>query len=58
MALLNGVNVQVGEKVKQCATCGTIFSNHLSSCPHCGGQKYNVKELERRDLEELEELER
>jgi predicted nucleic acid-binding Zn-ribbon protein len=41
----------VGEKVKQCSTCGTMYSNHLKECPHCCGQKYEVKELTRGDLE-------
>jgi len=50
MAKLNGFNVEIGAKVRQCCTCGTIFSEYLSSCPHCNGQKYNVKELTR-DME-------
>jgi Zn finger protein HypA/HybF involved in hydrogenase expression len=43
--MANKLNINIGEKVRQCETCGTIFSTHLSSCPHCGGVKYNVKEL-------------
>jgi len=43
--MANKLNINIGEKIRQCETCGTVFSNHLSSCPHCGGVKYNVKEL-------------
>jgi predicted nucleic acid-binding Zn-ribbon protein len=43
--MANRLNINIGEKVRQCTQCGTYYSNHLSTCPHCGGSKYNVKEL-------------
>ena len=48
------VSINVGDKVRQCGTCGTHFSNHLSICPHCGGTKYNVLEITPQLKNELE----
>jgi len=48
------VNINVGDKVRQCASCGTMYSNHLSSCPHCGGTKYNILEITPQTKAELE----
>jgi len=54
MAKLNGININIGEKVRQCSSYGTCFSNHQSSCPHCGGCKYNILELTREIEKEIE----
>ena len=48
------VNINVGDKVRQCETCGTYFSNHLSTCPHCGGSRYKVLEITRQNKDEIE----
>jgi len=53
MAKLDGVNIEIGEKVRQC-NCGHYYSNHLSKCPNCGGQSYMVKELTREVEREIE----
>ena len=53
MAKLDGINIEIGEKIRQCK-CGHYFSNHRSSCPHCGGQDYKIKELTRDIEREIE----
>jgi len=43
------VTIKKGEMVRVCQknSCGKTFSNHLSSCPHCGNRDYKVKVLEK-----------
>jgi len=43
--MANRLNIKNGEKIRQCTVCGKYYSNHLSTCPYCGGCNYNVKEL-------------
>jgi len=52
------ININVGDKVRQCRSCGTVFSNHLSSCPHCGGTQYLVLEITPQNKKEMEEKSR
>jgi len=39
------LNINIGEKVKYCEHCGKYYSNHLSTCPYCGGAKHEVKQV-------------
>ena len=56
MAKLGTFTVNIGEQVRVCNknSCGYVYSNHLSSCPKCGGTDYIAKALTKemeRDIE-------
>jgi uncharacterized OB-fold protein len=56
MAKLGTFTVNVGDKVRACNknSCGKYFSDHLSSCPHCGNSDYNVKVITQEIEREIE----
>jgi rRNA maturation endonuclease Nob1 len=43
--MANRLNISIGDMVRRCSSCDTLFSNHLRSCPHCGGCNYLILEL-------------